>query len=434
MEKKSQRLISQAINKLQRGRYKEADELLSRLAGRHCQSPEVKSLAGVCKMELGQMDKAVKLFRQVLQRIPGHVPSLYNLARTLQMNGQHDEAESCYVQLTRLAPDFFHAWNNLGLIYRETGRLEQAKRALEKALSIAPEHAPCLNNLAVVVEGLGRLDKARALFEKAISIDDKYLSAHFNLGCLLFRLGKFQEAEKHLSWVLSENENEPTARFLLQSMGKLAPPRRAPTGYIKKTFDDWAEQFDYRLVKELAYNTPKKLFDFLKPHLRNSIDILDLGCGTGLGAEFYRPFALFLAGMDCSEKMLQKAREKRLYDALYQHDIEKKWPTHKKFHLIYSSDCLCYFGDLAMVFRRVRHGLCPEGIFGFSVEMALESEDASEGYMLRKTGRYVHTISYIEDTLKKTGMKPVKIERVNLRKEADKWIKGLLFVAQYPKS
>ncbi len=429
--KKNPALISKAIEKLREGKYKEAEGLLNRLPDQHRHSPEVKGLIGICKMENGQVDEAIILFRQVLKQISGHVPSLYNMARALQLKGKHDEAETCYMQLTRLAPDFFNAWNNLGLIYRETGRLMQAEKALRKALALAPEHPPCLNNLAVVLEGLRRLDEAKLLFEKAVSIDGQYLSARFNLGCLLFRLGEFQEAEKHLSWVLSVKEDEPTARFLLQSMGKLAPPRRAPTGYLKKTFDDWAGQFEHRLVNELAYETPQRLFELLAPYLGNSLEVLDLGCGTGLGAELYRPFASFLAGMDCSAKMLQKAKEKRLYDALYQHDIEKKWPTNRKFHLIYSADCLCYFGDLNTVLKRVKLGLLPEGTFGFSVEKALGDENTQGGYVLRKTGRYAHTAPYIENSLKKAGLRPIKKIEIDLRKEANDWIKGLLFVARH---
>ena len=76
------------------------------------------------------------------------------------------------------------------------------------------------------------------------------------------------------------------------------------------------------------------------------MNVLDLGCGTGLGANFYRPFAETLTGVDISPKMLEKAEEKKLYDRIHVFDMLQKWEFTEKFDLIYSSDVFVYFGNL----------------------------------------------------------------------------------------
>ncbi|NPA95248.1 MAG: tetratricopeptide repeat protein [Thermodesulfobacteria bacterium] len=435
MNTNNQETLMQAISAIKAGNTHFAEQLLQDLVDKGHSNPDILAILGTVKMEMQQFNEALTLFDRVLEEQPENLSTLYNKGRALQILGKLKEAEEVYEAITQKAPSFPHAWNNLGLIYRETGRFEQARQALEKAVALAPNEPYFLNNLGVILEGMGRLDEALKLFQQAVALQKDYFSARFNLGCLLFRLGNTQEAERHLLWVLSVKEDEPTAKFLLQSLGHFQTPERAPTHYVKKTFDDCAAQFEEKLVKELDYKTPEYLFDSIKKWLRSESNILDLGCGTGLGAQYYRPYARFLAGMDCSEKMLEKAREKAIYDALYQHDIAQPWPTKERFDVIYSADCLCYFGNLQTVFQRVWEALAPQGIFGFSVEKAPEDEGtAQEGYRLGTSGRYAHRYDYVTGSLSDTGLVPLAHREVVLRKEGGQDVKGFIFIAQKDRS
>ncbi len=425
----SKKILSMAMDAMKNGRLKQAVSILERHLERHNEDLEALNLLGTVRMEEGSVLEAERLFQKSLSLSPNHPSSIYNLARCLQIQERHSEAERLYLKLIQMAPTFPHSWNNLGLIYKETGRLKDAERALRKALDLMPDNAYAMNNLGVVLEGLGRLEEALSIFQGAIKLDKTYYSARFNLGCLLFRLGLLEDAERQLKWVLSVNNNEPTARFLLQSMGHLEKPERAPTKYVEKVFDDWAEEFDRKLIIELKYQTPERLFEMIKDFLKEKSYILDLGCGTGLGAHLYRPYARFLAGMDCSRKMLEKARAKSVYDALFLHDIGEKWPTKEKFDLIYSSDCLCYFGNLIPVFEMVRKNLKLQGAFGFSVEQLKAEGDSSTDYTLQTSGRYAHSKDYIIALLERSGFQLEKMEEVPLRREAKGWIKGYLFCA-----
>ena len=122
------------------------------------------------------------------------------------------------------------------------------------------------------------------------------------------------------------------------------------------------------LVKELEYKTPELLFNLVYPHLTKDMNILDLGCGTGLGAQLYQPFAKNLTGVDVSSKMLEKAAEKKIYSQLEIFDILQNWGFPKKFDLIYSSDVFVYFGNLDPIIRSASSYLVNGGIIAFSVE------------------------------------------------------------------
>jgi predicted TPR repeat methyltransferase len=96
--------------------------------------------------------------------------------------------------------------------------------------------------------------------------------------------------------------------------------------------------------------------------LTEEMTVLDLGCGTGLGSQFYRPFAKKLIGVDVSLKMLEKAAEKKIYDRLEAFDILQDWKFPQKFDLIYSPDIFVYFGNLDPVIRSASSYLSYGGV------------------------------------------------------------------------
>ena len=357
-----------------------------------------------------------------------YLPALYNLAMVKQALGNLKEAKAIYERILELDKGFVHAWNNLGLIYKEEGSYKMALSCFKRVCELSPNYAKAFNNLAVIYEELDEFKRAKKALLRAIELDSDYYSAHFNLGVLLFRSGDFKGAKKELSWVLKRAPREPTAKFLLNCIEQNST-ERAPREYVKKTFDDWASVFEKRLLKDLEYNTPRHLFHELKPFLRKDMDVLDLGCGTGLGAELYRPFAGHLVGIDCSPKMLGIAREKGLYDRLIEADILDEWENDLSFDLIYSSDCLCYFGDLSRVFEKVYKILRPDSIFGFSVERL----DRDGGFLLQRTGRFAHNKDYVREKLEEKGFSILSEKDLVLRKEAGNPVLGTIFVSRKTK-
>ena len=122
------------------------------------------------------------------------------------------------------------------------------------------------------------------------------------------------------------------------------------------------------------------------------LDILDLGCGTGLAGEAFRPFARHMEGVDLSTKMLDIARRKLIYDSLYAADIVPYLRTMTKtWSLVLAADVLMYMGDLEAVFSAIRKILITNGHFAFTVESGAETD-----YFLQGVRRYAHSKKYLE--------------------------------------
>jgi predicted TPR repeat methyltransferase len=376
-------------------------------------------------------DNAKKVFEKAADLRPPYFPACYNLARLKQQENDHKGAISIYRAMLEKQPDIGEAWNNLGVAYRETGDQDEAISCFRRAVAFAPDMAEAWNNLGVAQDEFNMIGNASKSYRKAIEIRSDYASAHFNLGISLQKLRRFKEAEEHYNKVLETKPDDEAARFMLQSLGTSAThsatPDAAPVEHVRRIFDRYAGTFEGILVKDLEYKTPELLFDLVRPYLTEEMNVLDLGCGTGLGAELYRPFAKRLIGVDVSSKMLEKAAAKKIYNRLEVFDILQDWGFSQKFDLIYSSDVFVYFGNLNTIIRSASSYLVYGGIIAFSVERL---EDNSMGYRLFPSGRYAHSRTYIQDCLRRHGLQLIEETKADIRKQSGNQVKGLLLVAK----
>ncbi|MBW1675314.1 MAG: tetratricopeptide repeat protein [Deltaproteobacteria bacterium] len=387
----------------------------------------VLNALGTVFLDQSQPDKAQKVFEKATELRPPYSPACYNLARLKQLENDHKGAISIYRAILEKQPDFGQAWNNLGIAYREIGDQDEALSCFRRAVEFAPDMAEAWNNLGVAQDEFNMIQDASKSYRKAIEIRSDYASAHFNLGVSLQKLRLFKEAEDHYKKVLETKPDDEGARFMLQSLGTSETPDAAPAEYVRRIFDGCAGTFERILVKSLEYKTPELLFDLVRPYLTEEMNVLDLGCGTGLGSQLYRPFAKRLIGVDVSSKMLEKAAEKKIYDRLKVFDILQDWEFPQKFDLIYSSDVFVYFGNLDPIIRSASSYLVYGGIIAFSVERL---EDNSMEYRLFPSGRYAHSRTYIQDCLRRHGLQLIEETKADIRKQSGNQVKGLLIVAK----
>ena len=387
----------------------------------------VLNALGNLYLDQSRPDKAKAVFQKAADLHPPHLSACYNLGRLKQTEGDHNGAIAMYRAIVEQEPRFGLAWNNLGLAYREIGEPEEAISCFRKAVAFAPELAEAWNNLGVAQDEFHMGENASRSYEKAIEIQPEYASAHFNLGVSLQKRERFQDAEAHYNKVLAINPDDEAAQFMLQSLGASTTPDAAPAQHVRRIFDQCAGTFEQILVNELEYKTPERLFALVRPHLKPDLTVLDLGCGTGLGSQFYRPYAKMLVGVDVSAKMIQKAAEKHIYDDLIVFDIHQRWVFPHPFDLIYSSDVFVYFGNLDPILRSASSYLVHGGMIAFSVE---KREALRTGYTLCPSGRYAHSHRYIRNCLNHHGLTVVAETDAVLRKQSGDEVNGFLFVAQ----
>lgn len=410
------------------GRLGEAEKGYLKVLKKKAAWGQVLNALGTVYLDRAKLDKAKQTFEKASKLRPPNLSACYNLARIKQGENDHEGAVTIYKKILREQPEYGEVWNNLALAYKEIGNLNEVIDCLLKAVKYSPEMAEAWNNLGVAQDELGQVTESTKSYQKAIEIRSDYMSAYFNLGTSLHKLKKFREATVHFRKVLETEPDHESARFMLQSIGAISETAAAaPADHVRRIFDQCAESFEKVLVEELEYKTPELLFNLLRPYISSDINVLDLGCGTGLGASFYRPYAKKLIGVDVSPKMLKQAAAKDIYDQLEEFDILQEWPFSNKFDLIYSSDVFVYLGKLEKILGSISSNLLPGGILAFSVERL---EDEMNNYRLSPSGRYSHSQTYIEACLNDHGLEPIEITSSGLRKESGNQVIGILVVAR----
>lgn len=96
-------------------------------------------------------------------------------------------------------------------------------------------------------------------------------------------------------------------------------------------YKDFAAQYDAGFADALGYNTPKALAEtFHRIATETDRPIADIGCGTGLAALALNLPKDVIDGYDISLEMLDKAREKQLYRALYNANLKQSLDAYPK--------------------------------------------------------------------------------------------------------
>jgi predicted TPR repeat methyltransferase len=154
------------------------------------------------------------------------------------------------------------------------------------------------------------------------------------------------------------------------------------------------------------------------------IDILDLGCGTGLCGPVFRDIADHLSGVDISSGMLGKAEEKNVYDTLRRVELVNFLQGEtENFDLALAADVFIYISDLRPAFEACAGALKEEGLFAFSIEFF-----PGDGYILRPSGRFGHSLKYIRSQAEMAGFSVFQCDEIILRMEHDEPVPGHLFV------
>jgi predicted TPR repeat methyltransferase len=266
--------------------------------------------------------------------------------------------------------------------------------------------APKEVNLATMFS-LARRDTAMAAHiaraEQAAKAEPDNPLRHLQLAEALRLAERNADAIVALKRCLVLDPDALPAKFLLAALSGDEVPDTMPPALVAAIFDNAAARFDQMLVGTLKYQGPalivKALEPFL-PQLGRGLDVLDIGCGTGLCGPLLRPFARRLDGIDLSAQMIEQARNRACYDRLAVGDfiaMLRDVPAHS-YDLVIAADVLVYVGALEKTFAAVAHALRPGGLFAFSVE-----KGSGGSFSLSPASRYRHDPDYIARTAAAAG-------------------------------
>ena len=216
----------------------------------------------------------------------------------------------------------------------------------------------------------------------------------------------------------------------LASISGESVPDRASDDYVRITFDRYAASFDESLAR-LEYKAPRLVADEVKAFAAGkTLDILDIGCGTGLCGPLLKPFARTLVGVDLSRAMLVRARQREVYDELVEAELTAYLGrTDARFDAIVCVDTLVYFGSIDEALATARKKLRNGGCLVFTVERHAP-EVSEEDYRLQHHGRYSHSDAYLSEAVAAAGLDLDRLEHIVPRTESGEAVAGALVVAR----
>ena len=240
---------------------------------------------------------------------------------------------------------------------------------------------------------------------------------HLAIAALWLEAGEPDRADDALTEALAMGaiDDNSAARHRAEAQTLRQAPRAA-AGYVRHLFNQFAADYDTRMQQRLGYAAPSLLRNLAGMLIdpRTKLDVLDLGCGTGLSGLAFRENARCMFGVDLSPRMLEKARETGAYDKLVEGDAETlPAGLEGPFDLVIAADVLVYLGELDNLFVGVRSRLRKTGLFLFTTERG-EFVD----YELGPKRRFRHHGRYLRDLANQHGFDVASLVECLSRYEA----------------
>lgn len=468
--------LKAAVEHLGKGEAAQARSLCEAVLSDEPENARAWHLTGITYAQAHELEQAVECFEKATKCDDSSANYFYNLGLAYRGLNRFEDAIVAYRNAVDRKPNFREAQNNLANTLVGNGDMKGAIECFRDLLTKFPDDAVTHYNLGNVLQDNGEFRESVASLRQAVKIDPDLASARENLGRALSDVRLYDEAKEVWNEWLAHEPGNPIAAHMLASLTGKGVPSRCNDEFVRGTFDvAFADSFDQQLAK-LDYRGPQLMqeaVELLDENHRQSVDILDAGCGTGLSAPFLRPLAKRLVGVDLSPDMLVKAGQRQLYDDLVEDELTRFFESRPDaFDLVLCSDTLCYFGDLESALAGAIGCLRDGGYFVFSVERVAPASEAEteppvddenqnsnsqdtdgpdtegeakaktactendddianiEKFELQPNGRYRHVESYVTACVEQAGFVIQRCEHAMLRLERGRKVLGLVVTAR----
>lgn len=408
------------------GFYQEALKAYDVAAKLNPQYLEAFSNKGITLSKLKRFDEALELFDRALTLNADYIEAWVGKGLALHGLKRFDEALDSYDRALNLRPNYQEVWNNKGTTLHLMQRSKEALICYEKAISLSPNYSEAYFNKGCTFNDLKQYEKAIASFDIALSIQPKDARLFYNKGLANIGINQYEEAASNLIQAIKCNYDPiEHAQYILSALKPENGLRPMPNDFVVGLFDQFADNFDKHLLGGLRYVSPQILYGLLVGRIRDNLNILDLGCGTGLMGTLLKPHASNIVGVDLSSEMLAKAKLTNCYNILIADDIQIYLrDCSEKFNLITCADVFIYVGDLQDTFKNCASILVDEGYYCFSVE-----KTENQSFELSpKTLRFSHSKNYIQNLASTHGFIVEEFQEDSIRQENGEDVVGYHFL------
>lgn len=420
-------LFSKAHTKHMQGKHDAAAKLYREILRIKPDHLDANYLLGTLYAETGQLDNAEKYLSLADGLNPASPYIKVNLGNIHKVQGDFATAKKCFTEAIALKDDLPQAHFGLGSVLEAVENdMNAAYQEYQKAVDLSPNDPMILQALGRTLAKFGN-ESAFNYFSKALLLSPNLKGIQKDIGLAALSFGQTTNAIKYLTIALKEDPGDVKVQYLLCAAEGREPEPELKNLYIQTEFDVYADNFEYSLTKKLEYDAPAKLLEFLQEscpgslHFRNAVD---LGCGTGLFGAVMKDYVDQLTGIDLSKKMIEQARESNCYDHLIAGEIVSILNnTDARYDIFLASDMIVYVGSVESLFTAIKKKAAANAL----LLLTTETHDG-ERFILRNTGRYAHSHTYIESVAAANGFHIMASRNIPLRKEGTEWLAGEMFI------
>ena len=384
---------------------------------------------GIARRRLGEVKDARTAFDRALTIDPGNLHALNETGNIALAAGDAAGAVTAFRKALDRAPGNPVIRCNLGLALGHAGRTADALaelRALSREDTIPPE---TFDHIAALEALGGDMAAAEAAQAAGISRFPDRARGHLLMARLKSTLGRTDEALGHFRDCRRLDPENAEAAFVLAAMGEGEAPPTPPDGYYAGLFDYYADFFEWHLTEKLGYCGHRLIRDRIAAVLgepAGQLEILDLGCGTGLCAAEVLPWASAIDGIDIAAKMIANAAKRGIYRQLETASaLDFLAGKEAAYDLVTAADLLGYIGEPRPLIAAVRRSLRDGGHFCFTAELG-DAESFGMGGHIRyvynpdflvsaATDSGFETVSRDTGTMRRDGEEPIRVEVLMLR-------------------
>jgi predicted O-linked N-acetylglucosamine transferase (SPINDLY family) len=144
--------------------------------------------------ESGNDLEAIKYYKIAIRLNKNHLGSYLNFGKSLHQLERYDEALSYYDQVIKLKPDYFEAYYNKGNTLKNLKRYDEALSCYRQVIKLKPEYFDAYVARGVIFESLKSYDEALLNYDQAIKLKPDFAEAYNNKALTLYSLKRYDEA------------------------------------------------------------------------------------------------------------------------------------------------------------------------------------------------------------------------------------------------
>ena len=425
------KFLHTAREQIAKGELQSAALTLNQAQKRSPNDPRVFMLAGLMAEKSGNVKGAFDALRRSVALAPDWGPGLLELALLLARQNQFAEAIETAEKVAALEADNLQVLAGVIDIAHRAGHLEMAVRHLNRGLVLVPGDVQLRRMLARDLSSLAQYEQALSVWDGLL--DENPQDHEALVGRVQTHVAKGQpERALQDTQALLELAPQDAVYAYYHALAQGQTPAHQPPELNRVLFDGMAEVYDQHTVRGLKYQLPKQIAEqIIARYPDKKLNVLDLGCGTGLLGVCLGRIDGFLIGVDISKAMIDQAVRHNVYDRFHHTDLRgalQATPA-EQYEVLTALDVFIYVGDLTEAIPNALRILTPGGQLMFSCETA--AEDGPD-LVLKHSGRYAHKRSHVEALCKAAGFGTVAVDEVVLRHENHKPVSGFVVVAHKP--